>query len=100
MSGSSFLGRSSGSLRRGALSGSRETFTPGTDSDPARVRASEASPGTIHKISSVQRSSPFGGSSDPKHSSSGKNNPTTKNLESTLKGIESLNFDDEEKATY
>ncbi|CAA3022190.1 casein kinase i isoform delta [Olea europaea subsp. europaea] len=34
MSSSPFLGRSSGSLRKGAVSGSRDTFTMGNDSDP------------------------------------------------------------------
>lgn len=94
-SGSTFFGRSSGSLRRGAVSGSRE----GDDSDPARARTPEASPGTLHKISGGKRPLPLVGSSDPKHSS-GKNNPTSKNLESTLKGIESLHFDDEERVHY
>lgn len=99
LSGSTFFGRSSGSLRRGAVSGSHETFTARDDSDPPRARTPEASPGTLHKISSGQRPSPLGGSSDPKHSS-GKNNPNSKNFESTLKGIESLHFDDEEKGHY
>ncbi|KAL3368829.1 hypothetical protein AABB24_009575 [Solanum stoloniferum] len=91
---STFLGRSSGSLRRGLVSGSRETFTVGNDSDPTRSRAPEASPATMHKISSGQRISPLVGSSDPKHASSG---PGVKNYESTLKGIESLHFDEEDK---
>ncbi|CAA2969961.1 casein kinase 1-like protein 2 [Olea europaea var. sylvestris] len=100
MSGSTFLGRSSGSLRRGAVSGSRDTFTMGNESDPTRSRTPEASPGTMHKISSGQRSSPLGGSSDPKHASSGRNNSSTRNYESTIKGIENLNFDDEERVHY
>lgn len=99
MSGSTFFGRSSGSQRRGAVSGSREGFTAGDDSDPARARTPEASPGTLNKISGGQRPVPLVGSSDPKHSS-GKNNPNSKSFESTLKGIESLHFDDEEKVHY
>lgn len=92
---STFLGRSSGSLRRGLVSGSRETSSVGNGSDPTRSRAPEASPATMHKISSGQRISPLVGSSDPtKHASSV---PGVKNYESTLKGIESLHFDEEEK---
>ncbi|XP_071908889.1 casein kinase 1-like protein 2 isoform X2 [Coffea arabica] len=94
LSSSAYLGRSSGSLRRGAIAGSRETFTAGNDSDPTRSRTPEASPGTAQKISSGQRTLPLGGSSDPRHTSSGKNNSGVKNFESTLKGIESLRFDD------
>ncbi|KAK6789585.1 hypothetical protein RDI58_013385 [Solanum bulbocastanum] len=91
---STFLGRSSGSLWRGLVSGSHETFTVGNDSDPTRSRVPEASPATMHKIPSGQRISPLVGSSDPKHASSG---PGVKNYESTLKGIESLHFDEEDK---
>ncbi|GFS43392.1 casein kinase 1-like protein 2 [Actinidia rufa] len=62
LSSSTFLGRSSGSLRRAAVSSSRDGVTVGNESDVVRS-------GT--KVSSGQRSSPIGGSSDPKHSSSG-----------------------------
>ncbi|KAL3532641.1 hypothetical protein ACH5RR_006162 [Cinchona calisaya] len=94
--GLSSLGRSSGSMRRGAIAGSRETFTAGNDSDLPRSRTPEASPGTAQIISSGQRTSqlPLGGSSDPRHTPSGKINSSTKTFESTLKGIESLRFDD------
>ncbi|KAG8367216.1 hypothetical protein BUALT_Bualt16G0049500 [Buddleja alternifolia] len=95
MSSSTFFGMSSGSLRRGAASGSRDTFTLGNDSDPTRSRTPEASPATLNKISSGQRSSPLGGSSDPRHTSSGRNNASIKNYDSTIKGIEGLHFDDE-----
>ncbi|KAK4483667.1 hypothetical protein RD792_010868 [Penstemon davidsonii] len=98
MSSSSFFGRSSGSLRRGAVSGSRETFTLANDSEPTRSRTPEASPATANKISSGQRNSPLGGTSDPKLTSSGRNNSTSKNYDSTIKGIEGLHFDDEERA--
>ncbi|KAK6126780.1 hypothetical protein DH2020_039469 [Rehmannia glutinosa] len=97
LSSSTFFGRSSGTLRRPAVSGSRETFTLGNDSDPTRSRTPEASPATLNKISTGQRTSPLGGSSDPKHTSSGRNNPSIKNYDSTIKGIESLHFDDEER---
>ncbi|XP_019191877.1 PREDICTED: casein kinase 1-like protein 1 isoform X2 [Ipomoea nil] len=96
------MGRTSGSLRRGAVSGNRESLTMGIDSDPMHSRTPEASVGTGPKISSGQRSYPLGGSSDPttKHASSGRNISSTKNYESTLKGIETLRIDDEEKAHY
>ncbi|KAL8498100.1 hypothetical protein ACS0TY_021433 [Phlomoides rotata] len=97
LSSSTFFGRSSGSLRRPAVSGSRETFTLGNESDPTRSRTPEASPATVNKISSGQRTSPFGGSSDPKHTSSGRNNSSIKIFDSTIKGIENLHFDDEER---
>ncbi|PSS01990.1 Casein kinase 1-like protein [Actinidia chinensis var. chinensis] len=88
LSSSTFLGRSSGSLRRAAVSSSRDGVTGGNESDVVRS-------GT--KVSSGQRSSPIGGSSDPKHSSSGRISSGMKNYESALKGIESLNFDDEKR---
>ncbi|XP_009764702.1 casein kinase 1-like protein 2 [Nicotiana sylvestris] len=97
LSSSTFLGRSSGSLRRGLVSGSRETFTMGNDSDPTRSRTPEASPATMNKISSGQRSSPLVGSSDAKHASSDRNTSGIKNYETTLKGIESLHFDEEDR---
>lgn len=93
LSSSNFLGRSSGLFKRSAMSGSREVLTGGNDSVPSRSRAAEASPGTMQRFSSGQRSSPVG-SSDAKHSSTGRIN-SIKNYESTLKGIESLHFDDE-----
>ncbi|XP_057506690.1 casein kinase 1-like protein 2 [Actinidia eriantha] len=88
LSSSTFLGRSSGSLRRAAVSSSRDGVTVGIESDVVRS-------GT--KVSSRQRSSPIGGSSDPKHSSSRRISSSMKNYESTLKGIESLNFEDEKR---
>ncbi|KAL3825305.1 hypothetical protein ACJIZ3_021334 [Penstemon smallii] len=96
MSSSTFFGRSTGSsLRRGAVSASRETFTLGNESDPTRSRTSEASPATATKLSSGQRSSPVVGSSDLKNTSSARNISSSKNYDSTIKGIESLHFDDE-----
>ncbi|XP_031093523.1 casein kinase 1-like protein 2 [Ipomoea triloba] len=99
LSSSTFMGRSSGSMRRAAVSGSRETLTIGNDSDPTRSRTPDTNPGTILKLSSGQRSSPLGGSSDPKHTSARNISSGMKNYESTLRGIETLRFDDKEKAT-
>lgn len=70
----------------------------GNDSDPTHSRMPEASPATMHKISGGHRSSLLGGSSDPRYASSSKNTSGIKNYESALKGIETLHFDDEERA--
>lgn len=93
LSSSNLMGRSSGLLRRAAIPSSREAHTGGNDSDPSRPRTAEASPGTAQRLSSGQRSSPVE-SSDAKQPSSGRIT-SAKNYESTLKGIESLQFDDE-----
>lgn len=86
--------RTSGSSRRPGVSSSREPGISGTDLDSVRARATDASPGTVRKNSSTaQRSSPVL-SSDQKHSTSGRNS-NTKNLESSLKGIEGLHINDE-----
>ncbi|GAA0154704.1 non-receptor serine/threonine protein kinase [Lithospermum erythrorhizon] len=93
---SAFMGRSSGSMRRPGVSGSRDTFSAGNDSDPPRQRPSETSPGTPYIVSGGHRSSQPGGSSDPKQSSSGTLSGIKK-FEATLKGMETLKFDDEDK---
>lgn len=85
-------------MRPGLVTGSRETFTVGNDSDLTHSRMAEASPATMHKMSGGHRSSLLGGSSDPRYASSGKNASGIKNYESTVKGIESLHFDDEGRA--
>ena len=87
------MGRSTGLLRRAAIPSSREALTGGNDSDPSQPRTAEASPGTMQRFSSGQRSSPIV-SSDAKQPSSARIT-STRNYESTLKGIESLHFDDE-----
>lgn len=90
---STFIGRTSGggsSRRAAAVSGSQDVFA-GSEADPQRSRATGASPGAIHKISSEQRS-PLG--------SSGRNTSLVKNYETTLKGIESLKVDGDEKVHY
>uniref|UniRef100_A0A5B6ZPN3 non-specific serine/threonine protein kinase n=1 Tax=Davidia involucrata TaxID=16924 RepID=A0A5B6ZPN3_DAVIN len=97
--GSNFL-RSSGSSRRPAVSSSRDPVIVGSESDPYRLRATDASPGAIRKISSAaQRSSPVV-SSDHKRSSSGRIPSNIKNFESTLKGIEGLHFNNDERLHY
>ncbi|KAG9140928.1 hypothetical protein Leryth_010449 [Lithospermum erythrorhizon] len=93
---STFMGRSSGSMRRPGVSGNRDTFSAGNDSDPPRQRPSETSPGTPYIVSGGHKSSQPGGSSDPKQSSSGTLSGIKK-FEATLKGMETLKFDDEDK---
>lgn len=97
LSSSTFLGRSSGSVRRAAISSSREMT--GNEVDPSRPRTMEASAGGFSKVFSGQRSAPIG-SSEPKRSSSGRNASNTKNYESTLKGLECLSFDNNERIQY
>lgn len=100
LSSSHFLGRSIGSSRRAAVSSSRDAAILGSESDPSRAHATEASLGAgVRRISSGQKSSPVG-SSDPKRTSSGRNTANMKNYESTIKGIESLNFDNDERVHY
>lgn len=91
---SNFAGRSSGLLKRAAIPSSREALTGGNDSDPSRSHTAEASSGTMQRLSSGQRNSPVG-SSDAKQQQSSGRITSHKNYESTLKGIETLHFDDE-----
>lgn len=86
LSSSNLFGKSSGSQRRGPVSGSREALTAGNDS-----RTPEGSSATVNKISIGQKSLPAAGSSDPRHISA------RNNYDSTIKGIEGLHFDDEDK---
>lgn len=67
----------------------------------ARAQLMQA-PGTMHKISSGQRSPPRGtaAAADPRRSSTTRNATQMKAYETTLKGIESLNFDSDEKVHY
>ncbi|CAD5174155.1 unnamed protein product [Musa acuminata subsp. malaccensis] len=92
-SSSTFLGQSSGSSRRAAVSGSRDLF--GTEADQSHGRTAEASPGTFRKVSNAQRS-PIS-SADHRHTSSRRNMSTIKNYESALKGMDALNFDSNER---
>ncbi|XP_052181453.1 casein kinase 1-like protein 1 isoform X2 [Diospyros lotus] len=98
LSNSAFMGRSSGSLRRAAISGGPDEV--GNEFGPVRARNADPSLGTLQKVSGAQRSGTIGGSSEPKRASSGRNNPGMKNYESTLKGIECLHFDNEEVVHY
>ncbi|KAF7843530.1 casein kinase 1-like protein 2 [Senna tora] len=91
---SSHLFRSSGSQRRGAVSSSRDGGVVSSETEHSRPLAVEASPGALRKVSGTQRSSPII-SSEHNRTSSGRNTSNTKNFESTLRGIESLHFNDE-----
>ncbi|XP_010924972.1 casein kinase 1-like protein 2 [Elaeis guineensis] len=96
LSSSTFLGRSSGSSRRAAVSSSRDVVAG--ESDPSQTRTAEASPGTFRRLSGAQRSSPVS-SAEHKRSSSGRPS-NIKNYESTLKGFECLNFNSDERVQY
>lgn len=91
--------RASGSTRRGAVSSSRDAVIVGGDLEPSRSRA-DASPGALRKISSGQRGSLVHSSEHKRISSSRNTSSNIKNFESTLKGIESLHFNNEERVQY
>ncbi|KAK2425150.1 casein kinase protein [Trifolium repens] len=94
MVSSSSLFRPSGSARRvGAVSISRDAVV-GSEIEPSLPLAREGSPGALLKTSGAQRNSPIT-SSEHKGTSSGRNTSNIKNFESTLRGIESLSFNDE-----
>lgn len=86
LSSSTFLVRPSSSSRHAAVSSSRDMMV-GSD-----ARTSDASPGTFCRVSTAQKSPPLS-STDAKRTSSGRQLSNIKNYESTLKGIEGLNFD-------
>ncbi|KAK9131236.1 hypothetical protein Sjap_011723 [Stephania japonica] len=96
LSSSAIMGRPSGSSRRAAVSSSRDALVG--ESDSSRPRTAEASPGAFHKVSSGQRNLPLS-SMEPKRSSSGRN-IANMNYESTLKGIESLSFSNDQRLQY
>ncbi|XVE51916.1 hypothetical protein DITRI_Ditri02bG0078800 [Diplodiscus trichospermus] len=98
LSASNFL-LSSGSSRRAAVSSSRDAAITVSDLEPSRLRSIDASAGPIPRISSGQRSSPVL-SSENKRSSSGRNISNVKNIESALRGIESLHFSNNERLHY
>ncbi|KAJ9190349.1 hypothetical protein P3X46_001565 [Hevea brasiliensis] len=87
----------SGSSRRPAISSSRDAALVGNESDPTRCRITDMSPAV--KISGGQRGSPIV-SSEQKLPSSGRNSSNIKTFESTLRGIESLHFNNEERIQY
>ncbi|KAJ8756165.1 hypothetical protein K2173_024712 [Erythroxylum novogranatense] len=97
LSSSNFF-RSSGSTKRPAVSSSRDAAVVGSDCDPTHPHTTEASP-AVHKISSGQRISPVV-TSELKHSSSGRSTSIIKTFESTLRGIESLHFNNDERLHY
>ncbi|XP_057733656.1 casein kinase 1-like protein 2 isoform X1 [Arachis stenosperma] len=88
---------SSGSNRRGAVSSSRDALVGG-ETEPSRPLTMESTQGALRKMSGPQRSSPIT-SSELNRPTSGRNPANGKNLESTVKGIESLHFNDE-RAQY
>ncbi|XP_050232837.1 casein kinase 1-like protein 2 [Mercurialis annua] len=96
LSSSNFL-RSSITSRRPAISSSRDASLIGNESDPTRSRTTDPSPAV--KISGGQRSTSVL-SAEQKHLSSVRNPPTIKTFESTIRGIESLHFNNDEKVQY
>ncbi|PON47100.1 Serine/threonine protein kinase [Parasponia andersonii] len=95
---SSHILRTSGSSRRPAISSSRDALVVSGESDLSRPQNTDASPGTLRKISSGQRSSPV--PPEQSRTSSSRNVSNIKNYESTLRGIESLNFNNDERLQY
>ncbi|XP_015890690.1 casein kinase 1-like protein 2 [Ziziphus jujuba] len=96
---SSNFSRPSGSARRPAVSSSRDAVIVGSESDMSRPQTTDASSGTFRKITGGQRSSPIV-SSEHNRTTTGRNIPNAKNLESTLRGIESLHFNNDERVQY
>uniref|UniRef100_A0A7N0UW04 non-specific serine/threonine protein kinase n=1 Tax=Kalanchoe fedtschenkoi TaxID=63787 RepID=A0A7N0UW04_KALFE len=92
LSNSNYIDQSSGSSRQAAVSGSRSGGAYGKEPDFSRLRTDEANSGAVLRISSTQQGL-AGQSSEGKLSASGRGFTNVKNLETTLKGIESLHFD-------
>lgn len=95
-SSSTLLGGSSGSLRRPAVSSSR---IPTSDAEP-RSRTPDASLGAFQRNALPRRTSQTLEYSDPRLSSSGRLMPNTKKYESTLRGIQGLQFDANDRIHY
>ncbi|KAL0396990.1 UNVERIFIED_CONTAM: Casein kinase-like protein 2 [Sesamum calycinum] len=93
---SSNIFRQIGSSRRPTVPSTRDAEASGND-DPSRARTSDA----LHRnSSSAQRSSPVV-SSDHKRTLSSTRNPTNiKNFDATLKGIEGLNFGNNDERVH
>ncbi|KAI5001062.1 casein kinase I-like isoform X2 [Hordeum vulgare subsp. vulgare] len=85
LSSSTFLGRSGVFSRRPAVSSSRDL--PSSEAEPSRSRAPDVSPGTFQRNSAPRRASHTLDYSDPRHKS------ISNNYESTIRGIQGLNFD-------
>ncbi|XP_041002208.1 casein kinase 1-like protein 2 isoform X1 [Juglans microcarpa x Juglans regia] len=94
---SNFL-RSSGSSRRAAASSNRDAAIISSEADLSHPNTKNVSPGALRKISSGQRSSPV--VSSEHRTPSVRNASTIKNLETTLRGIESLHFNNDERAQF
>ncbi|XP_041017039.1 casein kinase 1-like protein 2 [Juglans microcarpa x Juglans regia] len=94
LSSSNFL-RSSASSRRAAASSNRDAVIISSEADPSRTNTADASAGALLKISSGQRSSPV--ISSEHRTPSARNASNIKNLDSTLRGIESLRFNNDER---
>ncbi|KAK7294384.1 hypothetical protein RJT34_17273 [Clitoria ternatea] len=92
LSSSNFF-RSSGSARRGAVPGSRDVAV-GNETELSRPLTMDSSQAALRKISGAQRSAAIM-SSEHNRASSGRSPSNIKNLESTLRGIESLHFNEE-----
>lgn len=81
------------------MSSSRDPLMFSGESDLSRPQNSDASPGALRKISSGQRSSPVV-SSEQTRTSSSRNVSNLKNFESTLRGIESLQVNNDERVQF
>ncbi|KAK7389641.1 hypothetical protein VNO78_24849 [Psophocarpus tetragonolobus] len=92
LSNSNFF-RSSGAARRG---GRESRDVVGSETDASRTLTLDSSQGAVRKISApgAQRGSAIM-SSEQNRTSSGRNTSNIKNLETTLRGIESLHFNEE-----
>ncbi|KAJ6822981.1 casein kinase 1-like protein 2 isoform X1 [Iris pallida] len=91
LSSSTFFGRAGGSSRRAAVSSSEVADASSLSRNGI---ISDLSPGILHKVPSAQRTSPIV-SSEQKRAYSGRHPSNA--YESTLRGIEGLNFNKEDK---
>lgn len=98
LSSSSFF-RLGGSSRQPAVSSSRDPAITGGDPDP-RTRGTDAGAEAPHKMpsSAAQRISPVVPSDHKRNATS--RNANSKNLDSTLKGIEGLSFSNDERLPH
>ncbi|CAI8607983.1 unnamed protein product [Vicia faba] len=90
--------RPSGSARQNAISSNRDAVVDSETEPSSRPPTQDPSQGAIRKSSGAQRSSHIM-SSEHNRVSSGRNTSNIKNLDSTLRGIESLHLNDE-RAQY
>ncbi|CAK8564029.1 unnamed protein product [Lathyrus sativus] len=97
-SSANVLGQSSGSSRRVAVSSSRDAFV-GAESD-VRTRTAEASPGAAHRTFGGQRGSSIG-SSDPQRAIRAVRNASqSNNYESSVRRMEGLRLENDERTHY